>query len=286
MNNRGNSWLGWSVVLFAVLLVFSGGTLSARAFSESSFLIAELNKSNFNSQRLWNFLRSEANSGIEVGVTEQDGRVTVAGDQKNMDLLFDRLSMLMERDSSRILPVFLNLEGDPGVLDSLIRHSAVAPAGFFLPRGEAWPPIESLIRSDRRIIFFVSGDRAHSGQVLHRVSDYIFRVSAAPGGVYKKDRINLELFLIDDFEQLPTGIRSGRNIRNLVPDYINFLLENWIKFGKRPNFIFVGENIFHFDFIIEQLNSFIRVNGTIRDGERILEKVFWRNPEVQMTGGH
>ncbi len=104
--------------------------------------------------------------------------------------------------------------------------------------------------------------------------------------MYKKDRINLELFLIDDFEQLPTGIRSGRNIRNLVPDYINFLLENWIKFGKRPNFIFVGENIFHFDFIIEQLNSFIRVNGTIRDGERILEKVFWRNPEVQMTGGH
>ncbi|MDD2381018.1 MAG: LamG-like jellyroll fold domain-containing protein [Mariniphaga sp.] len=263
---------------------FLSGITYAREFNESSFLIVHLQDNNLNDQQLWNFLGTNDHSGVEIEVTEKEGQFLVAGHQ-TVDFLIAQIQTILESNRSKILPVFVHFQGNFTILDSLIRESPIASQIFYLPRGEAWPTYEDLMHSNRRLLFFVDGEVDHAGQTFHQADDYFLRISATSGLIGGKNSINRELFMIDDFEKLPIQFTAERNIRNLVPDYTNFLLESWTKYGKRPNFIFVGNDIFQFDFIISQLSSFIWISGTVRGSGKNIDKVYWRNPDILVTGG-
>jgi hypothetical protein len=116
------------------------------------------------------------------------------------------------------------------------------------------------------------------------------RVSAADisgnTGYWQSSGTNLELFMLEAFDQLPIKTASSLRGLNMIPDYINFLLEKWTKFGKRPNFLMVdGDNLSGFSFIISQLNSFTWINGIIKISGKTSEKVYWKSPDVTVTGG-
>ena len=130
------------------------GRISANDFSETTFLIAGVKSSNIGDQHFWDFLQSNNNTGIEVRISEKNRMINVAGDEQNMDVLIDRIQTLVNSDSAKIVPVFINFEGNIFTLDSIISHSEIASQIFFLPRGEVWPSIEYLIQANRRIIFF------------------------------------------------------------------------------------------------------------------------------------
>lgn len=270
--------------LVLVLLILSAKSY-AKEFSESSFLIAKIQPSNFNNQRFWNFLQSNNNSGMQFNLTEQNGKISLAGSQHNFTAILEKINQFLTTDSAKVIPVFIHFEGNIQVLDSIISHSEIATSIFYLPRGEAWPTMEYMIQADRRILFFVSGNMENPGRTLHFTDDYIFQISANRVNTGISKRTNLELFLVNNFETLPVNTTPGSNIQNLVPDYINFLLESWTRYGKKPNFIFVGDKILNFDFIISQLNSFTWITGTIRGAGKTFEKVHWKNPEVSVTGG-
>lgn len=257
----------------------------AKEFSETSFLIAKVQSSNFNNQQFWDFLQANNSSGMQIDLTEENGKVTLTGSQHNFTSVLEKLNRFITSDSAKILPVFIQFKGDMQVLDSIISNSDIAPRIFYLPRGEAWPSLEYLIQANRRIIFFISGNIETTRRTLHFTDDYVFQISANRIQTASSSKTNLELFLIYDFENLPVNSVSPSNIQNLVPDYINFLLENWTRYGKKPNFIFVGDKILNFSFIISQLNSFTWITGTIRGTGKTLEKVYWKNPEVSVTGG-
>ncbi len=264
---------------------------SAGEFNENSFLIAEVNASNIGSTEFWNFIESNERTGIEFNATVNNNRVYIGKNTENAEKILYQLVELVKADSSRIIPVFINLRGDHTILDSIIQQSPASSCIFHLPRGEAWPPLDYLLQSNRRILFFVTGDFENQSQMLHKTSNYILRISADEftGSSFsnmENNLINYELLMVDEFEKLPTKTPPNSLSRNLVPDYINFLLENWTKYGKRPNFIFVGERIFEFDFIISQLQSFTWINGTIKASGKTMEKVYWRSPDVGVTAGN
>jgi two-component SAPR family response regulator len=285
MNIKKNNCIPLYILTTIFLLFFIRESLWAKELSESSFLVASVNHSNIQNQSFWDFIQSDNNTGLEIGLSEERKSVTLSNTEVKFDILFEKLKLFTDNDSTKIIPVFLNYNGQISVLDSVISNSILTNRIFYLPQGEAWPPVEYLIQSDRRILFFVKGEYENPGRILHQTGNYVHRISASPSGSSITNRTNLELFMIEDFDKLPTSVPSAGNIRNLVPDYINFLLENWTKYGKRPNFIFVGDNIFNFDFIISQLNSFTWFKGTIRGSGKTLEKIYWRNPEVLFTGG-
>jgi len=270
---------------FVFVLLFLSGTSIAKEFSETTFLIAKVQPSNFNQQRFWDFLQSGNNSGMQLDLTENNGKISLTGSQHSFNSILEKINRFITTDSSKVLPVFIHFEGNKQVLDSVISHSEIAPRIFYQPRGEAWSTLEYLIQADRRVLFFVSGNIENSGRMLHFTDDYIFQISADQVNTGITNKTNLELFLINNFQNLPVNTTPVGNIQNLVPDYINYLLESWTRFGKKPNFIFVGENIFDFDFIVSQLNSFTWINGTIRASGKTLDKVYWKNPEVAVTGG-
>ena len=275
-----------SQLLFLYICLFSllAVTASAKDFSETSFLIASVRPHHMENQRLWEFIQSDKNTGIEISLTEKNGKVFIAESTIEIEQLFTGLQKFITKDSLKLIPVFINYEGNAGVLDSIINKSVIASNIFFLPRGEAWPSNEHLIQANRRIIFFLSGDFQPTGSMLHRSSDYIMSISASATGTQSL-RPNLELLMIRDFDNLPVSKPSVGNIRNLVPDYINYLLETWTKYGKRPNFIFVNNDILNFNFIISQLNSFTWIKGTIKHAGKTFERVYWKNPEIAITGG-
>ncbi len=237
--------------------------------------------------RFWNYLQSNNFSGIELNIEENENDLIIeGGDYSFSDFLF-QLQELLNNDSSKIVPVFLKFSGNILQLDSIINASSVSNSIFYLPQGEAWPSLEYLIQSNRRLVFFVSGNYQNESRIMHNISNYVLQISAnenTAGPVDQKNpkEISHELMLVDDFDLLPTPKKLSRN---LIPDYINFLLNNWTKYGKRPNFIFVGDDINNFDFIIEQLKSFTWINGIVKVSEKTIEKVYWKNPEVSVTGG-
>jgi len=263
---------------------------NAREFTETSFLIAEINGSNVNNQQFWNFIHSNNQTGIEVGLTKNNNEVIIRGSTQKFDIILDQIYSMATNDSSKLIPVFLRYDGDSQLLDSIIQQSAVADYIFHLPRGEAWPSIEYLIQANRRVLFFVTGKIENQSRILHNTENYALKISAgnfigSSSYDIRNNEINHELFMVDELQDLPTQTPPSSLSRNLVPDYINFLLENWTKFGKRPNFIFVGKDIFNFDFIISQLESFVWVTGTVQVAGKIMDKLYWRSPDVAVTGG-
>jgi two-component SAPR family response regulator len=268
-----------------IALLFLSEETFAKEFSETSFLIAKIDPSNLNNQTFWNFLQSNNNSGMQLDLNEENGEITITGSQNNFNAILEKINQFITTDSAKVIPVFIQFKGEMQVLDSIISHSKIAPHIFYLPRGEAWPTLEYLIQADRRVLFFVSGNIQNPGRTLHSTDDYIFQISTDRVNTGISSKTNLELFLVNDFQNLPVNTIAGSNIQNLVPDYINFLLESWTRYGKKPNFIFVGDEILKFSFIISQLNSFTWITGTIRGAGKTFEKVYWKNPEVSVTGG-
>jgi two-component SAPR family response regulator len=283
MNNRvksGNTLFG---CFFFIFFLLAGG-LNAKEIAENTFLIAGINHTNIEEERLWSYLQQDNNSGIEINLTETEKDIFITGSSFTVDKFIKKLQHLITINSSKILPVFINFDGDVSILDSVFSTSLISANLFFLPRGEAWPPIDYLIQANRRIVIFISGNIPVQSRIFHPAEEYILSLSAA-GTNLQPLKTNLELLLIKDFEKLPVGQPYGTNIMNLVPDYINFLLETWKKYGKRPNFLFVNDKLMDFSFIIAQLNSFIWFNGSVKGAGKTFEKVYWKNPEISVTGG-
>lgn len=278
------------ILISLIFIALNWSVSTATEFTEYSYLIVEGNSYNLKNERLWNFLQTNDASGIEINLEEKDHSVYLDESYQDFDYFLEQIHIILTKDSTKILPVFISFNGDISVLDSIINGSSLSSYLFYLPQGEAWPSREYLIQANRRLIFFVKGNYQNESRIMHVVDNYALRISAneaSPGAdnLSKPKAIALELMLVDEFDKLPTQIPPNRLSRNLVPDYINFLLKAWTSYGKRPNFIFVGRNILNFDFIIEQLKSFAWINGVVKVGEKTMDKVYWRNPDVSVTGG-
>jgi len=279
------------ISIFLLILVLATSTrICATEISDNTFLIAEINVQNLNNQQIWNLLQENNSTGIEIAVTAKNRNVFLANSTDKFKTLLEKLFTVTQQNQSKIIPVFIKYNDDILLLDSIIKESDIASSIFYLPQGEAWPNQEYLVQANRRIIFFIEGNFRNESRILHPVKNYAFQISAGgnSGNSYSTDnpgKVDQELFSVDNFEQLPTKIPPNQLSRNLVPDYINFLLENWKKYGKRPNFIFVGTDIFNFDFITDQLNSFIWIKGVAKISDKNFDKVYWKNHDIQFTGG-
>lgn len=273
-----------------LLIVVKFQTVFATEFTNSSFLIAEANSSKIN--QLWRFLETENNSGVEIDISETGNSIILSKTKQELIGFLQQILKLTEKDESKIVPVFITFHGDITKLDSIINNSDISSGIFFLPQGETWPSMEYLIQSNRRIILFVTGQFENESRVLHKLNNYVLKISADNSSVnseiYNMEAVvNRELFLIDNFDklQIKPPRTPGSTNSSLIPDYINYLLENWTRYGKRPNFIFIGTRYSYFNFIIAQLNSFIWINGTVKVSGKTLEKVYWKNQDVSVTGG-
>ncbi|MGC9356159.1 MAG: hypothetical protein ACP5D9_20095, partial [Mariniphaga sp.] len=217
------------IIIFGGLL-FSAIQMDAREFKETSFLIAEINASNIHNQQLWNFLGSNNRTGIEADLHIEKDEIYIATTDQKLEGLLSRIYRMTENDSSKVFPVFFHLDEQPELLDSIIQQSLLSRHIFHLPRGEAWPTTDYLIQANRRILFFVTGNFDNNSEMLHKTENYVLKISAddytgtSAYGIEKQYN-NFELFAIDEFEKLPTQTPPNSQSRNLVPDYINFLLE-------------------------------------------------------------
>ncbi|HKJ80359.1 MAG TPA: LamG-like jellyroll fold domain-containing protein, partial [Prolixibacteraceae bacterium] len=267
------------------------GKSASTEFTEHSFLVAELNPVNSSSTRFWNFLQSNTYSGIELSLEQKGNQIHLSDSETTFNTILERILDAVSADSSKIIPVFIAYNGEIKKLDSIIANSQVSNYTFYLPQGEAWPTMEYLIQANRRILYFVDGDYTGTSKILHPLQKYVLQIPAN-GSLNSSDsysgekNITSELLMVNNFEQLTTQFPPTNLNRNLVPDYINFLLETWTRYGKRPNFIFTGENVFNFEFIIEQLRSFAWINGAVKVADKTMEKVYWKNPDIAVTGGN
>lgn len=263
---------------------------NAADFSDHTYMVAKVSQYDYNSKRLWDFIQNQTWASVEFDIDSMGESAFVKNTSYNFTELLDKLGEVIEKDESKVLPVFINYSGDVHFLDSIINNSSIARRIFYLPQGETWPSLEYLVQSNRRIIFYLQGEIEKESRILHHINDYALQISATritPNSIIlnTESNINKELFKINSFHRLPTGLSPSQVNRNLVPDYINFLLESWTKYGKKPNFITVGNSIYNFDFIVGQLNSFDAVKGLVRTSGKNLERVFWKNPDILVTGG-
>ena len=277
-------------VYFLILLVIISTRSNATEISDNSFLISKITSQNINNAQIWNILQQNDATGIEIEIVAKNKNVFLQNSTEKFEVVLDKLLTVIQENQSKIIPVFISYNDNILLLDSIIKESKISSSIFYLPQGEAWPSQEYLVQANRRIIFFIDGNNSLESRILHQLKYYAFEISAGnttdnAQAIDYIEKVNQELFIIKNFEQLPTKVPPNQLSRNLVPDYINFLLENWKKYGKRPNFIFVGSEILNFDFIVDQLNSFTWIKGVIKNSDKIFDKVYWKNHDVPLTGG-
>jgi two-component SAPR family response regulator len=275
--------------VFIILILVAAIQLKATEISDKTFLIGRINQQNFNNPEIWELFTENEATGIEMEVESKGQNIFILNSNLKFPEVLEKLATVILKNQSKIIPVFIKYEGNAQLLDSVINESEISSSIFYLPQGETWPSLEYLVQANRRVIFFLEGNLTGESRILHSVNNYSFQISANNSGnsytAVNTEKINQELFAIENFEQLPTKNPPNNLSRNLVPDYINFLLENWKRFGKRPNFIFVGNNILNFDFIVDQLNSFTWIKGIVKISDKSFDKVYWKNPDILITGG-
>lgn len=277
-------------VTLALILISTSTRLIAKDFSEESYIIAKISARDYKSNRIWNYIQQDIHTGLEFDIDSLEKDIVLRNTQHSFSALLDKIKTLVDEQESRIVPVFVNFNGNVHLLDSIINASSLSSQIFYLPQGEKWPSTEYLVQANRRIIFFVNGVISNESRILHHVKDYALQIGSnqiTPNSAIlsKQSNINRELFKINNFHRLPIGTSAGKLTKNLVPDYINFLLDSWTKVGKKPNFISVGNQVLNFNFIIDQLNSFEAIKGLVRTTGRNLERVYWKNPDILITGG-
>ena len=280
------------ILLVGLLLAVLALPTKAEDFSDQSYIVAKVSSYDYKNARLWDFIKKNQWIGIEFDiVTDSLGNNPVLSNtQYALFSMLEKIEPIIAENESRILPVFINYNGDVHLLDSIINSSTVSSQIFYLPQGEKWPSTEYLVQANRRIIFFVNGEISNESRILHHLQDYALQIGASritPNSalLHKESNINKELFKVNNFNRLPIGANTSQLNSNLVPDYINFLLDSWTKVGKKPNFISVGSSIYSFDFITDQLNSFDAIKGLVRTTGKNLERVYWKNADVLITGG-
>lgn len=277
-----------SIFIFTQFAEING--VKATNISDYTFLIADINEQNIDSKQLWDFLQENQTTGIQLAIETKKNDLYLSQSSKDFSYVLDKINKVIKGNSSKIIPVFLQFTGNVLMLDSIINESELSSSIFYLPQGETWPSLEYLVQANRRVVFFIEGDLNRESRILHQLKNYTLQISAdknigSSSLLSINPNVNLELFLINHFEKLPIETLPGRLNRNMIPDYVNFLLESWKKYGKKPNFIFVGNDIFKFDFIVDQLNSFIWIKGQIKVSGKNLDKVYWKNQDVLVTGG-
>lgn len=271
-------------------IIISCLKVSANDFPDNSFLIGQLTPTTYQNNQLFNFIHSNSWTGLELAVSSDKNSVYLENSNIPFSDILEKMELLLDEKQSKILPVFIHYQGDVHILDSIIMASSVSGKIFYLPQGERWPSIEYLVQANRRMIFFFEGELQNNSKILHQSSDYALQINANQltlnsSILTPESNINKELFKIHNFNRLPTGVSTSLVNQNLYPEYINYLLESWTKYGKKPNFIFVENKISNFGFIVEQLNSFEAVKGQVKTSGKNLERVFWRNSEILITGG-
>jgi len=262
----------------------------ANDFSDRTFVVAHITPGEYSSNRFWEFINNNDWVSLELDIDSAGNHAYLHNTNLPLSEILSKIEGILDANESKILPVFINYSGNIHFLDSIINTSPISNRIFFLPQGETWPSTEYLVQANRRVIFFVQGQIINESRILHPINNYALEISASqitPNSVIlsNQSNINKELFKIDDFENLPTGGSSNRLGIFMVPDYINFLLDSWTKYGKKPNFVSVGNTIYSFDFIDQQLNSFNSVKGIVRTPGKNLERVYWKNPDILITGG-
>ena len=276
------------LLLFAGVIFFS--PCKANDFADNSFLIGQLTPAEYQNNRLLNFIKDNNWTGIELGVISDSVGIRLQNSAIPFSDILEKIELLLQEKESKVIPVFINYSGNVHVLDSVINASSLSDQIFFLPQGEKWPSIEYLVQANRRVIFFIEGEMQNESRILHETTNYALEIGASQitpnSAILKREsNINKELFKISNFDRLPIGVSTSQVNRDLFPEYINFLLESWTKFGKKPNFLFVERSIYNFGFIIEQLHSFEAVKGQVRTVGKNFERVFWKNAETLITGG-
>lgn len=284
-----NRYLYKTTSIIILLLCISFANF-ATDISDNSYLIAKIGQQNINNPQIWNLINTNGSTGIEIDLTVKNKKVLLQNSSEPFETVLDKLHPLIQENASKIIPVFIRFDGNIFLLDSIINISKISSYIFYLPQGETWPSLEYLVQANRRIIFFTDGNYSGESRILHQQKNYTLEISAITVSGNKntresKEKVNQELFIIKNFEQLPIQISPNQSRINLVPDYINFLLENWKKYGKRPNFIFAGNEVLNFGFIIDQLNSFTWIKGVVKNSDKTFDKVFWKNPDILFTGG-
>ena len=277
-------------IFIYTLLFITPKLIWSTEISDKTFLISKINSQSLNNLQSWILLQKNDATGIELEVESKSKNAFIQNSTEKFSTVLEKIHSAIQENQAKIIPVFIRYNGSVLLLDSIINQSEIASSIFYLPQGETWPSVEYLVQANRRVIFFVDGNYTGASRILHHMKNYAFEISAntSVNSLYTADNtaiINQELFIINDFEELPTKLPTNQLNRNLVPDYINFLLENWKKYGKRPNFIFVGNEISNFDNTVEQLNSFTWIKGVAKISDKNLDKVYWKNPDIMVTGG-
>jgi len=220
----------------------------------------------------------------------------VIKEANNKSVLFldvlDQIKKSLQNNPDKILTLFLDFNVNVNEITGVFEESGLVPFLYIHDNNSGWPSLNEFLRSGKQLVVFsMQEHRTNPDWILYiwnyAVEPYISIMDSPDfiGEFLKGDPKN-DLLIYNEFNfQTPS---LNEKFRNFNLDQNPYLIEHiknvWAKTGKTPNFIMLDKYQPNINRVIDYMNSFKTITGTVTYNTQPLSYVSWEGRN-SLTGG-
>lgn len=189
----------------------------------------------------------------------------------------------LEADSAKILTLFLDFGLDAAELADVFQQAGLNQYLHTHDAGTNWPSLQSMIRSNRRLVVFGMLEHENSPAWLHFIWNYALEPSYTASGEisYSGESFpgnpHKSLLLFNGFSSsLITSMQGTmEDYISQNPELIELFKSTWISTGKTPNFIMLDRYDAGIASLVDRLRGFNTIRGTVTFNGALLNYINW-----------
>lgn len=204
----------------------------------------------------------------------------------------DEIKRFMDRNPDKILTLFLDFSTNINEVEGIFHEVGIHDYIYSYDEKEGWPPVNTMIETNKRLVVFSMQEHRNSPDWLHYVWNHAvepyFSIWEAPvfkGEFLKGDPKN-SLLIYNDYN-FPRKSDFTSNLKydsNQNPYLIEHIKNTWTNTGKTPNFIMLDRYENWIVGVISYLRGFKTIKGTVTNNAQVLDYVNWEKTGSLTSG--
>jgi two-component SAPR family response regulator len=198
----------------------------------------------------------------------------------------------LDNKPEKIFTLFLDFSTNVNELSDLFQETGIYRNLYTYDDKEGWPPLKTMIETNKRLIVFSMQEHRNSPDWLHYVWNHAvepyFSIWEAPvfkGEFLKGDPKNSLLIYNDyNFPQKNDNVKNLKYDTNLNPYLIEHIKNTWTNTGKTPNFIMLDRYESWILGVLTYIRGFKTIKGTVTYNTQVLDYVNWAKMGSMTSG--
>ncbi len=198
----------------------------------------------------------------------------------------------LDADKQKVLTLFLDFNINVNELTAAFDSVGLLPYLYRHDTFNGWPSLKSMIEDHKQLVVFSMQEHRTNPEWMHYVWNYAvepyFSLLDAPDfiGEFLKGDPKNELLIYNDFNFPVKYLSSNKDAfdTNQNPYLIEHIKNIWSRTGKTPNFIMLDSYLGWIRAVLERLNDFKTLSGTVTYNTQLLNYVNWEGRNSLTSG--